>query len=93
MLLRLVVGEIVDRDVHRLDVPRRVGALHHHDAIGLGEREPLDERAVDDAEHHGREADPDAEREDGDDRQPRALGEGAGRVAEVTEGGVHGRVE
>ena len=50
---------------------RRVRRDDRHDAVGVRERQPLEQPAVDDAEDRGAEADAQTERQDRDQRQGR----------------------
>jgi hypothetical protein len=40
-----------------------IGRDHRDDAVGLGKRQPLEQAAVDDAEHRRAEADAEAQRQ------------------------------
>ncbi len=85
----LPIPIVVDGDLHRLDAFTRVGALQVHDALGPLERQSAVKGAVDDGEHHGREADSERQRHDGNDRRPRTLQQPAPRISEILDQPVH----
>jgi hypothetical protein len=65
----------VDRDLHALDVFGEVVALDVNELLGSLERQALPHRTIDDAEHDRRQADPQAQREHGDQARARVLPE------------------
>ena len=67
--------EVLDRDRLLRVVLGRVGRRQGDDAIGVRERQALEQPAVDDAEDRRAETDAEAERQDGHPRQGRILEE------------------
>ena len=80
----------MDRRRHPLEAARQVLSLHRDQLVGVGKGHPLEQRAVYDAEHRGRETDAERERENGDGRQRAALPQRSGSVPDVSENSLHG---
>ena len=85
-LLRVApLGEVLLEDVPAVVVVR-LGRVEHGDRgnpVGVGERQPPQERPLDDAEHRRRQPDAEREGEDGDGGQARLPQQRPGAVAEV----------
>ena len=89
VLLRLVVGVVLNRQRLTLNAARRVGAVDDHDAVAVRVRQAFHQRAVHDAEHRRRESDAERQREHGDEREAGLLSRDANSVANVAKQSVH----
>ncbi len=80
---------VVNADVLSRLILREPGRDDGNDSIRIRERQALEQAAVDDAEHGRAEPDAEAERQHGDERKRRILGQHPNSGADVGENSFH----